>query len=61
MGARTIYRTMPPERVHFKLGLANNSIFEKCLNKDEIASHILVTVRLQLKILLPGILLDGTR
>jgi hypothetical protein len=45
---------MPPERVHFKVGLANNPISEYCLNKDEITSHILVAVRLQLKILSPG-------
>jgi hypothetical protein len=40
VGDRIRYRTLSPERGPFNLGLTNNPIYERCLNKDEAASHI---------------------
>jgi hypothetical protein len=41
MGCRTIYRTLSPKRNLFKLGLINDPFWEKCLEEDESATHIL--------------------
>jgi hypothetical protein len=43
MGGRAAQRTLSPKRAsfHFKLGLANSPRCERCLEKGELATHIL--------------------
>jgi hypothetical protein len=41
MGGRTIYRTLSPKRMLFKLGLTDDPTCERCLEEDESATHIL--------------------
>jgi hypothetical protein len=41
MGGRTTYWTLPPKRTPIQLGLADDPTCERCLEKDELATHIL--------------------
>jgi hypothetical protein len=41
MGGRAIYRTLSPKRHFCKLGLTDDPTCERCLEKDELATHFL--------------------
>jgi hypothetical protein len=41
LGGRTIYRTLSPKRPPFKIGIDQDPICERCLEEDELATHIL--------------------
>jgi hypothetical protein len=40
MGGRTIYKTLSPKGHLFKLRLTDDRTFERCLEEDELATHI---------------------
>jgi hypothetical protein len=40
-GGRTIYRTLSPKGHLFKLGLTDDLTCERCVEKDESATHII--------------------
>jgi hypothetical protein len=41
MGGGTIYRTLSPKRTRFQMGFTDDPTCERCLGKDESATHIL--------------------